>query len=143
MVDQGRYFSIFAPRQSGKTTCFEDFCEKLEKDPMYIAIILGFEAYKSLDKSEFYRDVQEDLYSRLIRRLDVVGCPNLDAVKDFLDSYQLKDHISFRIFFNKLHQIIDAKKIVIIIDEFDGIPISELENFLTILRKLYHQCKKQ
>jgi len=31
LVDLGRYFSIFAPRQSGKTTFFEDFCHELEK----------------------------------------------------------------------------------------------------------------
>jgi len=28
MVDAGRYFSIFAPRQSGKTTFFRDFCDQ-------------------------------------------------------------------------------------------------------------------
>ena len=31
MVDQGRYFSIFAPRQSGKTTFFMTFLMELEK----------------------------------------------------------------------------------------------------------------
>ena len=41
MVDLGRYFSIFAPRQSGKTTFFEDFCQKLEKDPTYVPILLN------------------------------------------------------------------------------------------------------
>jgi len=30
MVDTGRYFSIFAPRQSGKTTFFEGFSVELE-----------------------------------------------------------------------------------------------------------------
>lgn len=35
LVDLGRYFSIFVPRQSGKTTFFEDFCSGLEKDPGY------------------------------------------------------------------------------------------------------------
>ena len=28
MVDRGRYFSIFAPRQSGKTTVFKRICSK-------------------------------------------------------------------------------------------------------------------
>ena len=32
IVDWGRYFSIFAPRQSGKTTFLEGFCLELEKD---------------------------------------------------------------------------------------------------------------
>ena len=33
MVDMGRYFPIFAPRQSGKTAFFEDFCTRLGTDP--------------------------------------------------------------------------------------------------------------
>ena len=39
MVDRGRYFSIFAPKQSGKTTFFEDFCHELEKNTAYVAIL--------------------------------------------------------------------------------------------------------
>ncbi len=31
MVDQGRYFSIFAPRQSGKTTFLERMCKNCTK----------------------------------------------------------------------------------------------------------------
>ncbi|NIM13953.1 MAG: AAA family ATPase, partial [Candidatus Aminicenantes bacterium] len=31
MVDRGRYFSIFAPRQSGKTTYLTHFCKELHK----------------------------------------------------------------------------------------------------------------
>jgi len=44
--------------------------------------------------------------------------------------------------FEELNQIINYKKIVIFIDEFDGIPVDELENFLTTLRELYQQYKK-
>jgi len=51
MIDMGRYFSIFAPRQSGKTTFFESFCHKLEKDTTYIPIFLSFQDYKELDLS--------------------------------------------------------------------------------------------
>ena len=47
MVDLGRYFSIFAPRQSGKTTFFEGFCFKLANDPVYVS-----------DSTEFSRTVK-------------------------------------------------------------------------------------
>ena len=46
MFDLGRYFSIFAPRQSGKITFFEGFCTELKKDPIYIPILLSFQDYK-------------------------------------------------------------------------------------------------
>ena len=143
MVDLGRYFSIFGPRQSGKTTFFEGFCRKLEKDPTYVAILLSFQRYKSLDKERFYQLVQKQLYSQLMDRLEAVNCPKLDAVRTCLDSHNLIDHISFSELFEELNQIIEFKKIVIFIDEFDGIPVAELENFLTTLRELYQRYKKQ
>ena len=39
MVNRGRYFSIFAPRQSGKTTFLKRTCDELHNDPLYIAIL--------------------------------------------------------------------------------------------------------
>jgi hypothetical protein len=142
MVDLGRYFSIFAPRQSGKTTYFEDFCRKLEQDPVYVAVLLSFQRYKNLDKQRFYQLVQKDLYSQLTDRLEAVNCPKLDAIRAYLTTHNLTDHISFSELFEELNRKIEFKKIVIVIDEFDGIPINELENFLTTLRDLYQKYKK-
>ncbi|MCK4390376.1 MAG: AAA-like domain-containing protein [Desulfobacterales bacterium] len=143
MVDLGRYFSIFAPRQSGKTTFFEGFCHDLEENPAYVAILLSFQTCKSLDKQRFYQLIQKDLYSQLINRLDAVNCPKLDAVKQCIDSHNLTDHISFSDLFEELNRVIEFKKIVIFIDEFDGVPIGELENFLATLRDLYQRYKKR
>ncbi len=143
MVDLGRYFSIFAPRQSGKTTFFEGFCQELQKDPTYVAILLSFQDYKNLDSKRFYQLIQKDLYGQLLSRLDDVNCPKLHAVRAYLDSHNLTDHIYFRELFEELNRIVESKKMVIFIDEFDGIPINELENFLTTLRELYQRYKKR
>ncbi|MEA3415860.1 MAG: AAA-like domain-containing protein [Thermodesulfobacteriota bacterium] len=143
MVDLGRYFSIFAPRQSGKTTFFEGFCSELEKDPAYVAILLSFQRYKNLDKQRFYQLIQKDLCNQLMNRLNVVNCGKVDAIRTYLDSHSLTDHISFSELFEELNQIVEFKKIVIFIDEFDGIPMDELENFLTTLRELYQKYKKR
>jgi len=143
MVDLGRYFSIFAPRQSGKTTFFEDFCHELEKDAAHVAILLSFQDYKNLNSQRFYQLIQKDLYRQLISRLAHVDCPRLDDVRAYLDSHNISDHTCFRELFEELNQMVKFKKIVIFIDEFDGIPLSELENFLTTLRELYQRYKKQ
>ncbi|MDL2124593.1 MAG: AAA-like domain-containing protein, partial [Deltaproteobacteria bacterium] len=71
------------------------------------------------------------------------GCPRLDAVKAYLDTHNISDHTCFRELFEELNRMIKLKKIVIFIDEFDGIPIDELENFLTTLRELYQRYKKR
>jgi len=143
MVDLGRYFSIFAPRQSGKTTFFEGFCHELEKETTYMAILLSFQDYKNLNSQRFYQLIQKDLYKQLVNRLADVDCPRLDAVRAYLDTHNIFDHICFRELFEELNRMIKLKKIVIFIDEFDGIPINELENFLTTLRELYQRYKKR
>ena len=143
LVDLGRYFSIFAPRQSGKTTFFEDFCHELEKDAAYVAILLRFQDYKAIDVATFYTLIQEVIYEQLLRRLREVNCKNIEAVHTLLSTHHITHHISFRKLFEKLNTVIPPKRIIIFIDEFDGIPIDELENFLTTLRELYQRYKKQ
>ena len=143
LVDLGRYFSIFAPRQSGKTTFFEDFCHELEKDTAYMAILLSFQDYKTIDVATFYTLIQEVIYEQLLRRLQEVNCKNIEDVRTLLSTHHITHHISFRKLFEKLNTVIPPKRIIIFIDEFDGIPIDELENFLTTLRELYQKHKKQ
>ncbi|MBC2695771.1 MAG: hypothetical protein HF982_10955 [Desulfobacteraceae bacterium] len=143
MVDLGRYFSIFAPRQSGKTTFFEDFCHKLKKDITYIPLLLSFQDYRQLGKETFYGLIQEGIYEQLLQRLEEVDCENVEAVRSLLSMHHITDHISFRKFFEKSNKVIPPKRIIIFIDEFDGIPIGELENFLTSIRELYQKYKKQ
>ncbi len=143
MIDRGRYFSIFAPRQSGKTTFFKETCRQLHKDATYVAITLSFQDNKSLEKKRFYELIERYLYQQLIDRLTEVKCEKIAEVKGFLSHNRLIDHISFRLLFEDLNQIIKSKKIVIFIDEFDGIPQGELENFLSALRELYQYNKEK
>jgi len=142
MIDRGRYFSIFAPRQSGKTTFFKRICGELQKNPVYIPIILSFQDLKNLEKDQFYALLEKELYGQLISRLTEVNCQKTEEVKQFLHQHPLTSHISFRLLFEELNRMIEFKKIVIFIDEFDGIPLSELENFLTALRELYQKYKE-
>ena len=142
MIDQGRYLSIFAPRQSGKTTFLEETCGQLLHDPTYVVINLSFEQTSSLTGSQFYTLLEKAIYAQLLNRLKEVGCHKMEEVQIFLNSHRLVDHISFTFLFERLNQIIQFKKIVIFIDEFDGIPLLELGDFLTSLRGLYQKYKK-
>ncbi len=141
MVDLGRYFSIFAPRQSGKTTFFKMFCEDLEEEDTYIAILLSFQELSKLASERFYSYIQKRLYAQLIDRLNTIKCTHRDKLINFLKNHELKDNVSFGELFQKLKDIIKSKKIVIFIDEFDGIPDTELESFLNTLRELYQSHK--
>ena len=50
LVDQGRYFTLFAPRQAGKTTYFQLLFPHL-KQAGYTPIWVSFEGLKSLPRS--------------------------------------------------------------------------------------------
>ncbi len=143
MIELGRYFSIFAPRQSGKTTFFEHFCYKLSEDKTYIPILLSFQDYKQIDKDAFYSLIQDAFEEQLQQRLEEINCENIEDVSNLLSDYQINNHIAFRKLFEKLNKVIPSQRIIIFIDEFDGIPIDELENFLSTIRELYQKYKKQ
>jgi hypothetical protein len=142
MVDLGRYFSIFAPRQSGKTTFLKRIRSQLHGDPTYVVIMLSFQEYKKLDKRQFYAQPGKNLYTQLPDRLKEVKCDRTDAVLQLLERHHLSDHLSLSGLFEKLNRLIKVKKIIIFIDEFDGIPIGQLEEFLTALRDLYQDYKE-
>ncbi len=142
MVDQGRFFSIFAPRQSGKTTFMEHFCRELEKDPTYVAVLLSFEKFSKLNVRRFYGEIQKSLYRQLTARLAALDCDKLEHINSHLSSHDLTDHIDFGNLFEELNRIIQHKKIIIFIDEFDGIPLEELGNFLATIRALYQDYKR-
>ena len=141
MVDNGRYFTIFAPRQSGKTTFFYDFCRSIEADHLYIAILLSFQTYQNFTEIQFYEKLMNNIKRQLLRRLKTIQCKEINGVEQCFHLHPVIDHTSFYEFFEKLNDIISNKKIVIFIDEFDGIPLSELENFLMVLRDLYQNYK--
>jgi hypothetical protein len=141
MIDRGRYFSIFAPRQSGKTTFLKETCRQLHRNSTYIAILLSFLELKELDKNKFYEAVEVPLYEQILTRLKEIKCDKTDVVQEFLARFRLIDQMSFKQLFKELDRILQFKKIVILIDEFDGIPIIELANFLNMLRALYHDYK--
>jgi len=142
MVDKGRYFSMFAPRQSGKTTFLDAVRSELHTDPTYVVILLSFQNLKKVGKKQFYSQIQKKLYVQLKSRLNEVNCQKYDAVERLCNQHRITDHLSFMHLFEELNQVIQSKKIVIFIDEFDGIPVKELENFLTTLRELYISYKK-
>ena len=141
MVDNGRFFTIFAPWQSGKTTFFYDFYRSIETDSFYIMILLSFQSYQNISSKRFYELICQNIKEQLIKRLESIKCNNLKQAQLFLNDFSMSDHMSFYLLFKNLNEIIKQKKIVIFIDEFDGIPISELSNFLMVLRDLYQNYK--
>jgi len=137
LVDQGRYFTIFAPRQMGKTTFFVEFARELRRDPIYVPILLSFQIVRNFDTPRFYRKIQRDFAPQLQARLQEVKFEKMTEASELCQKLAIVDHESFQNFFAALNQIIQQKRLVIFIDEFDAIPEHELESFLNTLREMY------
>ncbi len=137
-VKDGRYIVLFAPRQTGKTTFFRFALEALTtEDPTYFPIQLDFQVMRSASPPIFY-----DRLSQVIRRyiefvLEKNEMKPSEDLTQFLDGTQLSDHFSMLAFFEELEVLLGNKKVVLLIDEFDGIPQDVVSDFLYTLRNIY------
>ena len=137
-VKQGRYIVIFAPRQTGKTTFFRWALDALAAEgTTYFPIQLDFEEYKNLSAAIFY----DELYKNISEEIEKVfqkreQLPS-EALSQFLENTRITDHLSIRRFFTEFANLLKHQRVVIIIDEFDGIPQTVVSDFLHSLRRIY------
>ncbi len=137
-VKQGRYIVIFAPRQTGKTTFFRWALDALAAEGItYFPIQLDFEAYKNLTASVFYGELYKDIREEIEKVFQKRGHVPSEALHQYLERTQVTDHLSMLRFFTGLENLLKPQRLVIIIDEFDGIPGSAVSDFLYSLRRIY------
>ncbi len=141
-VKEGRYIVIFAPRQTGKTTFFQRAVATLNADDLsYFPIQLNFEIYVDCDRSEFYEFLTKQICKEIDRVFQSRGEKPDEALRHFLDNAQITNHLSMMEFFEQLQRFLkyedNWQKVILIIDEFDGIPTSALQGFLHAFRHTY------
>ena len=120
LVEDERYFTIWAPRQTGKSTYFRQLAKKLE-DQGYLVAHINFENYKNASLSAF-------LY---------------EFVKNINESWKLEltDEIEISKIFSLISEIKD-RKFVLIIDEVEGINQDYFGDFLHSIRNAYHSRER-
>ena len=146
-VKNGKYIVLFAPRQTGKTTFFRLALEALvTEDPTYFPIQLDFQTMRNAAPATFY----DRLYYQINMQIESVfqkrdEVPS-DTLAQFLANTQLTDDFSMMMFFRQLvgmlnsdfrNQGLASTKVVLLIDEFDGIPQTVVSDFLYSLRQIY------
>ena len=137
-VKEGRYIVIFAPRQTGKTTFFYAAMDILAaEEPTYLPIHLDFEAYKNLTPSDFYSNLTEDIREEIENLYHKRGEVPSEALSHFLEDMALTDNMSMLRSFRALARVIENQRVVVFIDEFDGIPPTVVSDFLYALRRIY------
>ncbi len=121
-VHAGRYFTLFAPRQAGKTTFFQLLLEALKREAGYMPIWISFENMKTLTRKEFYEAVDYKIHQEL-------------SVAGIGLSFKIENQLSFERFFENFK----AKPAVLVIDEFEGIPTSVVSELMHTFRSMYHK----
>ena len=146
-VKNGKYIVLFAPRQTGKTTFFRlALAALVAEDPTYFPIQLDFQTMRNAAPITFY----QQLYYQINRQIKSVfqkrGEAPSEALTQFLENTTLTDHFSMEAFFENLKSFLDndfrnqrlaSTKVVLLIDEFDGIPQTVVSDFLYSLRQIY------
>ena len=138
-VKKGRYIVLFAPRQTGKTTFFRAALDALEAETFdWFPIQLNFEEYKNVAPDAFYGYLSNDILTEIqqVFQRRKQGEPS-EALKHFLANLRLTEHVSMRMFFEELGRFLPDRRVVLIIDEFDGIPPATVSDFLHSLRRIY------
>ena len=138
-VKQGRYIVIFAPRQTGKTTFFQWALDALAVDTAetYFPIEVNFEVYEDYIASDFYASLYKRIYEEIKCVFQKRGTAPSEALSQFLEDTKLTDHVAMLEFFQEFANFLGAEKLVVIIDEFDGIPSDAMRGFLRSLRSIY------
>ncbi len=124
MVEQGRYFTIFAPRQAGKTTYFQLLLEDLKHSDSYAPVWMSFENLKLYSREEFYEDVALQLHQGL-SEYGIAIPQSVRTAAEFSN-----------VFTDLIHH---NAAVVVFIDEFDGIPEGVLGEVMHTFRKIYHR----
>ena len=128
-VKNGKYIVIFAPRQTGKTTFFRATLATLTtEDPSYFPIQLDFQIQRNAAPATFYAQLSYMIHRQIKfvfqKRCDVPPV----ALTQLLENIHLTDHFSMMAFFEQLGSLLGHQRVVLCIDEFDGIP-SRLKSF--------------
>lgn len=121
LVKQGRFFTIFAPRQTGKTTYFQLLFRRLSQIG-YIPLRVSLEGMKTLSRARFY----PTLGRRLARGL---------AEQAIEISVAMEDQIDLQTFLEQANW--PSNRLVLVIDEFEEVAPEVLSELLHVFRDIY------
>ena len=144
-IKNGKYIVIFAPRQTGKTTFFQRALDTLTtQEQHYFPIQLNFEEAEDDTAPDFYSGLYEDILEQIENVFEQRRESPPTALADFLENNNgITDHRSMRRFFRQLTKLLSqqtpsvTQRVVLLIDEFDGIPRDVLKGFLHSLLHIY------
>ena len=137
-VKRGRYIVMFAPRQTGKTTFFRwALAELAAEDATYFPIQFNFDVYEGRPAARFYPHFAKKLREAIEGVFYERGIALPPPLAQFLANATIADQVDMLDFFQALGRHLTDYRVVLLIDEFDGIPPEAVTGFLHALRHIY------
>ena len=136
-IERGTYFTIYAPRQMGKTTLLGRLAEVLRERVDYLLLTFSFEAFEGWSETDFFAEFGEWLGTEISIGLQAASHPNSEAVQALVTNTPPVDYRSLWRFSRMLQQLVPDVKIVMIIDEFDATPQEAISHLLQTWRQIY------
>ncbi|KJJ85457.1 ATPase domain protein, prokaryote domain protein, partial [Candidatus Omnitrophus magneticus] len=127
LIEKTQYFTVHAPRQTGKTTLLHELAHRLNKEGNYISVVFSVESagYRSITEEIANKKIINSLYSSSGQYLNKNNCPISPEkyTKDLtLENYLIDWAIS------------QPKPIVLLLDEIDSLYDDVLVSILRQLR---------
>ena len=137
-VKDGKYIVLFAPRQTGKTTFFHRALDTLvTQNSTYFPIQLDFQVVRNIAPATFYERLSYLIRREIEKVFQKRGQIPSALLTQFWEKTSITDNFSMMTFFQQLSNFLQNQRVVIIIDEFDGIPKTVVSDFLYALRHIY------
>ena len=130
-IAKGRYFTLNAARQTGKTTLFREVIADLEATGEYFGVLLSFESLRGYARTEFYEQLGLMLSERALPGLETVA-----GAVPLPTPHELRHQGDFMSWLRQLGTTM-GRHGILIIDEFDAIGAELAEPLLGAFRDMY------
>ena len=136
-VEVGHYFTIYAPRQMGKTTLLQRLATVLQEKPNFLPVVLNFEAFEGWPLEDFLQGLGLDLSRALLKLLQTRHDNRVGPIQQLFASGPPTSFLALRELFVHLHELLADQHLVLIIDEFDGTPQAAISHLLQMWWQIY------
>ncbi|MBP7998339.1 MAG: AAA-like domain-containing protein [Chloroflexi bacterium] len=135
-IEQGHYFTLYAPRQMGKTTLLRQIAAGLQSREGFLVVTLSFEAFERASLTEFLAGYWFELGEDVLAVVREKQLPQVAEV-EALFATPPTHFVALLRGYKTLAQLLASWRIVLIVDEFDATPLEAISPLLQLWRQIY------
>jgi len=123
--DGGHYITVWAPRQTGKTSIMQDVFLTLQEDTAFDVVMLSLQY---LDNVTDVNRVAQLIARKLIKELNLEKTLTINTIEDFEQLFE-RETLS--------------KPLILILDEFDALNDAAISRLVSVFRHIYNTRRNQ